>query len=132
MQDQLYRQQSDDAEGHCPAGQQHAKEVEATGPDHGEMRRQRVGVDHGGHGVGGIVEAVDELEAQGNQQGYAQEQEGCPGGDDSAELVHVVQQAVGGEQQTDSQHCKEEDSGKNARFAFQLWPAVAGGGRSSQ
>ena len=39
------------------------------------LRRQRVGIDDGRDGVGGIVEAVDELEAEGDHQGDAEEEE---------------------------------------------------------
>jgi hypothetical protein len=52
------------------------------------------------------VKAVDELEAQGDQQRHAQQQERRPGGDHRAQFVHVVHQAVGGEQQAHGQHGK--------------------------
>ena len=39
-------------------------------------RRQRVGVDHGRDRVGGVVEAVDELEAERDQQRDEQQQIG--------------------------------------------------------
>jgi hypothetical protein len=53
------------------------------------------------------VETVDELEAQGDQQRHAQQQKRRPGGDHRAQFVHVVHQAVGGEQQAHGQHGKK-------------------------
>ena len=44
------------------------EEVPHARPDHRDVRRQRVGVDHGRHGIGRVVEAVDELESQRDQQ----------------------------------------------------------------
>ena len=52
----------------APRGEQHAEEIEEARPDHGEFGRQRVGVDDGRDRVGGVVEAVDELEAERDQQ----------------------------------------------------------------
>ena len=57
----------------APEDEQHAEEIEEARPDHGEFGRQRVGVDHGRDRVGGVVEAVDELEAERDQQRHAQE-----------------------------------------------------------
>ncbi len=37
------------------------------------MRLEGVGVDDGGDGVGGVVESVDELEAEGDEEGDAEE-----------------------------------------------------------
>ena len=76
LQDQFDRQQRDDAEGDGAGGGQNAEEVEEARPDHGELRRQRVGVDDRRDRVGGVVETVDELEAEGDHQGDAEEQEG--------------------------------------------------------
>jgi hypothetical protein len=49
-------------------GEQHAEEIEEARPHHGEFGRQRVGVDHGRDRIGGVVEAVDELEAERDQE----------------------------------------------------------------
>ena len=80
------------------------------------MWRQRVGVDHRRDRVGGVVEAVDELEAQGDQQRYAQQQEWRPGGELGAHFVHVVHQAVGGEQQAHGEYGEEHDHRQQAGF----------------
>ena len=68
LQDQLHRQQGDDGVGHRARGQHDPEEVEGAGPDHRHHRRHRVGVDHRRHRVGGVVEAVHELEGQGDEE----------------------------------------------------------------
>ena len=70
---QVHRQQVDDAEGDRRAAQQHAQEVAEAGEEHGRHRPQRPGVDHRRHGVGRVVEAVDHLEAEGDEQGHRQD-----------------------------------------------------------
>ncbi|MNP41891.1 hypothetical protein D3C76_1356180 [compost metagenome] len=75
------------------------------------------------------METVDELEAQGNQQGHAQQDEWRPGGHLRAEFVHVVHQAVGGEQQPDAQHCKKHHEGEHTGFFIELRFGAAGGRR---
>ena len=52
----------------APLETQDADEVPDARPDDGDVRIQRVRVDHRRHGVGGVVEAVDELEAERDQQ----------------------------------------------------------------
>ena len=52
-----------------------------AGPDHGDVRLERVGVDDGGDGVGGVVEAVDELEAERDEQRDAEQDVGPGGGE---------------------------------------------------
>ena len=137
LQNQLHRQQGDDAERHRAAGQQHPQEVEEPGPGHREIRRHRVGVNHRGHRVGGVVETVDELKAQRDQQRHAQQQKRRPGGDHRAEFAHVVHQAVRGEQQATGQHAEENHQGEQAGFLVELRSGAAGGrlgggvGRSS-
>jgi len=49
-----------------------AKEVAKAAPSHGDVRLEGVGIDDRGYGVGGVVEAVHELEAQSDQQCDAQ------------------------------------------------------------
>ncbi|MNO98892.1 hypothetical protein D3C76_906510 [compost metagenome] len=129
MQNQLDRQQRDDAERHRTTGQQHPEEVEEPGPDHREIRWQRMRIDHCGDGVGGVVETVDELEAQGNQQGHAQEYERRPSGHHGAKLVHVVHQAIGGEQQPEAQYCEKHHQSVRAGFFVQLRFDADGGRR---
>jgi hypothetical protein len=74
LQDQLDRQQLQDAERNRAGGSQDTEEVPGAGPDHRDIRRQRMRVDDGCHCVRGVVKAVDELEAEGDQQCYAKQQ----------------------------------------------------------
>ena len=69
-------QQRDDPVGHRAARLQHAEEIEQAGPHHRQLRRQRVGVDHRRHRVGGVVKPVDELEAERDEQRHAEQHEG--------------------------------------------------------
>ena len=75
LQDEFDRQQRNDAEGHRAGRGQDAEQVEAARPDHRDLRLQRVGVDDGRHRVGGVVEAVDEFEAERDQHRQAEQQE---------------------------------------------------------
>ena len=52
----------------APARNQHAGEVANSRPCDRDVRLERVRIDDGGDGVGGVVEAVDELEAERDQQ----------------------------------------------------------------
>ncbi len=76
LEDELDRQQRDDGEGNGARTGEHADEVPEAGPDDGDVRLERVRVDDGGNGVGGVVEAVDELKAERDQQGNAEEEVG--------------------------------------------------------
>ncbi len=40
------------------------------------MRWHRMGVDDGGHGVGRVMDAVDEFEAEGDQEGHPSNKNG--------------------------------------------------------
>ena len=71
--------------------------------------RQRVGVDHGRHRVGGVVEAVDELEAERDQQRDEQQEIGQVGRDLGAGRVDVGIEAVGDEQQSAGEDAEEQD-----------------------
>ncbi|MNW06315.1 hypothetical protein D3C71_2026990 [compost metagenome] len=59
----------DDGVGHSHAAQQHTQEVEDAGQHHRKMRRHGLGIDHRGHGVGRVVETIDEFEGQDECQG---------------------------------------------------------------
>ncbi len=75
LQDELDGQERDDSEGDGADREQHAEEIERSGPDDREIRRQAVRIDDGRHGIGGVVEAVDELEPERDQQSYTQQEE---------------------------------------------------------
>jgi hypothetical protein len=55
------------SERHSSRRDQHAREVEETGPD-GKIRRHGIRVDYRRDRVRGVVEAVDELETQGDKK----------------------------------------------------------------
>ena len=67
------------------------------------------GVDHGRDCVGGIVKAVDEFEAQRNQQRHHQEQVGQIIRYFGASGINVGINAVGDKQQSGSQDAEEND-----------------------
>ncbi len=73
LEDELDGQEGDDGEGYGAGAEEHAGEVHDAGVDDGDVRLERVGVDAGGDGVGGVVEAVDELEAESDEQGDAEQ-----------------------------------------------------------
>ena len=75
LKNELDRQQRDDAEGHRAGRSEHAEEVPAPRPHDRDLRRQGVGVDDRGDRVGGVVEAVDEFEAERDQQRHAEQNE---------------------------------------------------------
>src|SRR6516162_775463 len=64
LKNKLDRKQRYDSERHRAAGKSDAEKIEEAGPQHGGFRRQRMGVDHRRHGIGRIVKAVHELEAE--------------------------------------------------------------------
>ncbi|MNE38991.1 hypothetical protein D3C80_1329140 [compost metagenome] len=88
-----------------------------------------MGVDHRGHGVGGVVETVDELEAQGNQQRQAEQQKWGPGGDHGAGGVDVAKQAPGGVQQPAHQQAEKQGQGGAAGFVVETGAGVKVGQR---
>ena len=52
------------------------RQIEQARPHHRDIGRQRVRIDDGRHRIGGVVEAVDELEAERDQQRNKQQNEG--------------------------------------------------------
>ena len=66
---QVHGQEVDDGIGHGDAADGDADEVAQARQNHGGAGGQGAGVDDRGHGVGRVVEAVDELEAQGDAEG---------------------------------------------------------------
>ena len=76
LQNQFYGQERNDSESHQARGGEHTEEIPEARPHYRDMRLQRMGVDHGGHGIGGVVKPIHKLEAQRDQQRNAQEQYG--------------------------------------------------------
>ena len=125
LQDQFDRQQRDDAERHRAAGDQHAEEIEEARPDHGECGGQRMGVDHGRHRVGGIMKAVDEFEAERDQQRDQQQQIGQVACYLGAGRVDIGVDAVGHEQQRGRDHAHVYDAGQRVKAAVEFRPLAA-------
>jgi len=73
LEDELDGQQRDDGEGHGAGAEEDSGEVHDAGVDDGYVGLERVGVDAGGDGVGCVVEAVDELEAERDEQGETEQ-----------------------------------------------------------
>src|SRR5919204_2943746 len=68
LQDQLYGQQGNYAERDGAARQQNAEKIKKAGPNDSELCRQGVRIDDRCDRVCRVVKAVDELEAEGDQQ----------------------------------------------------------------
>ncbi len=68
LQNQFDRQQRDDRKGHSASGEEHAGKVADSGPHDGDTRLERVGVNDGSDGVGGVMKAVYKLEAEGDEK----------------------------------------------------------------
>ena len=74
LQNQFDRQQRNDAERHQSGGGHDPEKIPQARPHHRDVRLQRMGVDHGGYGVGRVMKSVDELESQRHQQRNAQQE----------------------------------------------------------
>jgi hypothetical protein len=75
LEDQFYREKRDDGVGDGAGAEQDADEVQNAGVDDGDVGLERMRVDDGGDGVRGVVEAVHELEREGDQQRHAEQDE---------------------------------------------------------
>ena len=84
---QLDGQQRQHGESHRPGGGEDAEEIPNARPHHGDGWLQCVRVADGGHGVGRVVKAVDEFEAQREAQ-RQQEEDGGSKRQRVAEEVH--------------------------------------------
>jgi hypothetical protein len=122
LEDQFDGQQRDDAESDCAGGHQHAEEVEEARPHHRDFRRQRVGVDHRRHRIGGVVKAVDELEAERDQQRDEQQDVGQVGRHPRAGRVDVDIDAVGDEQQARGENAEEQDHRQRIEALVEIGP----------
>ena len=83
-----------------------------------------MGVDHGRDRVGGVVEAVDEFEAERDQQRHEQQNIGQVGGDPHAGRVDVGVDAVGDVQQPGGEDAEEQDHGQRIEPLVEVWPRV--------
>ena len=127
LQDQLDRQQRHDAERDRAGRQQDAEQIEHAGPHHGNVGGKRAGVDHRGHRVGRVVEAVDEFEAERDQQCDKKQEIGQVGRDLGAGRVDVDIDAVGDEQQRGRHDPRVDDARQRMKAAIEVWSLSAGG-----
>ena len=74
------------------------------------MRRQRPCVDHGRDGIGGIVKAVDELEAERNEQGDEQQDVGHKRCNARVRRANIGVDAIGDEQQGRGNDTHDQDA----------------------
>ena len=111
LQDELDREQRDDAESDGAARQQNAEEVEETGPDHRDIGGHCMRIDDGCDGIGRVMEAVDEFEAERDQQRHPKEQKGQIGAHGRAGLGNVEVNTVGREQEAGRENAAEEHYG---------------------
>ena len=88
---------------------------------------KRAGVDHRRHGVGRVVEAVDEFEAERNQQRDKEQEIGQIGRDLGAGRVDVDIDAVGDEQQRGRHDPRVDDARQRMKAAIEVWSLSAGG-----
>ena len=108
LQDQFDGEEGNDAEGDGAGGGDDAGEIPEAGPDDGDLRIHRVGVDDGGDGVGGVVEAVDEFEGESDEKRDAQENVG-PRGEMTCECRNEVVSDTG----ADKDEAADEDAGED-------------------
>ncbi len=73
LQYEIDGQKRDDGEGHCSRGGEYPRQIAQPRPRHRDVRLERIGINDGGHRVGGIVEAVHEFEAESDGQSEPQQ-----------------------------------------------------------
>ena len=88
-----------------------------------------MGVDHRRHGIGGIVKAVDELEAESDHQGDAQKKKGQDAFDRRARRLDVAVDAIGREEQAAAYDAQKNDDGPHVDRMIELGLRTFGLGR---
>ena len=81
-----------------------------------------MGIDHGRDRVGGVVETVDEFEAERDQERHEQQDVGQVGGDPHAGCVDVDVDAVGDVQQSGGEDAEEQDHGQRVKPLVEVRP----------
>ncbi len=79
-----------------------------------------MGVDHGRHGIGGIVKAIHKLKAERNQQCQPQQKERQIAGDRHIGLFNIADQIEASERQSGNQQNKEQRFTETAIFAVEI------------
>ena len=119
LQYQLDGQQGDDAERHRTAREQHAEEIEHPRIDHRHGRGERMGVNHGCDRIGGVVEAIDELEAERDEERDAEQEEREQREPVRHRPVDIGHQAVARIPHADQQQGEEQQDRRAARRAIE-------------
>ena len=84
------------------------------------MRRQRMRVDHGRHRIGGVVESVDELEAERHKQGQGQQQKWQIGGYRLAGIGDIGIEAGAGIDQPGGENALESHAALDRRLLLEV------------
>jgi hypothetical protein len=121
VQDKVDGQQRDDRIGHRAGRQHHPEKIAEPRPNHRERRRHRVRVDDGGDCVGGVVEAVDELEPQRDQQREREERE-RPARQRLADLRGVGRDAEPRISEPAEEHGQEYPATRRMEIVIELGP----------
>ncbi len=130
MQDQFDRQQRNDRISDHPARNEHAQKVEKARNHHGNMRRQRMGIDHRRHRVGSVVEAVDEFKAQRDQQRDKQQQERHERNRFRPRRRRIGIDAVTDVPHGGDHHCQESEQADIAEPGIEVWSRTLARGSS--
>ena len=75
MNHEFRGQEIHDTEGHGTCRGEHPEKVKESRPDHRRNSGEGVRINHGGHRIGRVVEAVDELKAQREDQGQQEQRQ---------------------------------------------------------
>src|SRR5580692_4448769 len=125
LQYEFDRKERNDAEGDGAAGCKNPEQIETARPDHCKVCRQRTRIDDGRDRVGGVVKAVDELKAEGDQKRDKQQKEGRIAGNFTAGRIDIGIDAVGDEQNNSRDDAAEDYAGQRIDGAGEVG-ALAG------
>jgi len=84
-----------------------------------------VGIDDGGHGIGSVVEAVHELEAEGDEKRNAKKNEGKPTFGNDTRVAHLEIDIQPGIDDAGNENAHEKDGGCRRNRMIEL-PGSAG------
>ncbi len=128
LEDQLDRQQADNGKRDGAGRGQHAEEVQQAGIDHGDLRLQAMRIDDCRDSIGGVVEAIDELEPQRDQQRQAEQEERAPCQWFGVCRVHVTDQPRDGPEQAKCEDDQEYQDPRDVGPAIEVGPISVGMG----
>ena len=82
-----------------------------------------MGIDDGGHGIGSVVEAVHELEAEGDEKRNAKTNEGKPTFGNDTRVAHLEIDIQPGIDNAGNENAHEKDGGcrRNRMIELRLW-----------